>query len=104
LLVLVRAGEALARSGLRNEGMVHLSDALRHANELSVKNTKDKVLVAVEAGKAFAKLGSRKLAIESMVLAYQLAANFPKEGMFPEMEKESSLRALAIGLEEASLQ
>jgi tetratricopeptide (TPR) repeat protein len=99
LLVLVRSGEILARSGLKSEGIAKVAEAVAGIHKLSSRYIEDKVPVAVEASKVFAKYGSREKAIEAMMLAYQLASHSPKEGLVPEMDKARSLtrvgRALA---------
>ncbi|MGZ5027366.1 MAG: hypothetical protein ACXV9T_09325 [Methylobacter sp.] len=104
LLVLVRAGEAMARSGLKAEGVARVNEAVANIPKLSPKHhTEDKVSVAVEAGKVFAKYGNRKNAINAMILAYQLAANSPKDGLFPEANKARSLTRVGKALAESLL-
>lgn len=101
LLALVRAGEILARSGMKAEGIAQVTEAFSRISKSSPRRTYEKVSVAVESGKVFAKYGSRENAIKAMMLAYQLATNSPKESLFPEMDKARSLTMLGRALAES---
>lgn len=104
LLVLVRAGDAMARSGLKAEGIARVNEAVAGIHKLSPSHhTEDKVSVAVEAGKVFAKHRSRKNAIKAMMLAYQLAASSTKKGLFPEANKARTLTIIGRALAESLL-
>jgi tetratricopeptide (TPR) repeat protein len=91
LLALVRAGEIMARNGQKAEGITQVMEAVTGILKLRPNRTEEKVTVTVEAGKVLAKYGSGEKAINAIMEAYQLATNFPKEGLFPEMDKARSL-------------
>jgi hypothetical protein len=100
--VLVRAGEIMARSGMKTDGITLVTEAAAGIYKSS-RHTEDKVFVAVEAGEVFAKYGNRQNAINAMIVAYQLASNSPKEGLFPEMNKVRSFTIIARALAETPL-
>jgi ABC-type uncharacterized transport system ATPase subunit len=103
LLVLIRAGGILALSGLKSEGTAKVAEAVAGIHKLLPRYIEDKVSVAVEASKVFAKYESREKAIEAMMLAYQLASNSPKDGLFPEMNKARSLSRVGSALADTKL-